>query len=128
MIKQDYILRMIQEIISAIADVLLKRKKLTTESKTEYDCITGQILGCSIAELSVVAPEELINKYSNTEDGIDKLELIAVSMLITSEETEKSNLLLKFRLKQNGTHLLQYVQHNSKRFSLQRELLINMIK
>lgn len=37
MIKQDYLLRMIQEIISMLVEALLYRKKLRKEEWTSYD-------------------------------------------------------------------------------------------
>lgn len=58
---------------------------------------------------------------------MEKLELIAVSLLLFSEETHENNLLLKSRLKQDGIFLLKYLQENSNSYSLQREFIINMI-
>lgn len=127
MIKQDYIIRMIQEIISSIAEVLIKRKRLNLDKKEEYNEIAKQILGQDLAELSYIDTDNLIKEYSNIDDGINKLELIAVSMLLMSDETE-NDLLLKTRLKQNGIDLLKFVSHNSKDYSLQREALINIMK
>ena len=45
MIKQDYLLRMIQEIITLLINALLNRQKIRKESWVEYDDITRQILG-----------------------------------------------------------------------------------
>lgn len=45
MIKQDYLIRMIQEIISLIVNALLKKKKYRWNEWTEYDGLTRQILG-----------------------------------------------------------------------------------
>ena len=45
MIKQDYLLRMIQEIITLLISALLNRQKIRKESWVEYDDITRQILG-----------------------------------------------------------------------------------
>ena len=37
MIKQDYLLRMIQEIISLIANAILNKKKIRQQEWVEYD-------------------------------------------------------------------------------------------
>ena len=58
---------------------------------------------------------------------MDKIELIAVSLLLFSEETANDQLLLKSRLKQNGLFLLKYLQQNSNSYSIQREMLMKMI-
>ena len=43
MIKQDYLLRMIQEIITLLINALLNRQKIRKESWVEYYDITRQI-------------------------------------------------------------------------------------
>lgn len=127
MIKQDYIIRMIQEIISLIANAIIKKKKLDKRELDTYEHTTLEILGITPNELMDMSTEEFIYKYSNTESGMEKLELIAVSLLLFSEETHENNLLLKSRLKQDGIFLLKYLQENSNSYSLQREFIINMI-
>ena len=44
MIKQDYLIRMILEIITLIANALLNKQKIRPQSWVEYDCLTQQIL------------------------------------------------------------------------------------
>lgn len=127
MIKQDYIIRMIQEIISLIANAIIKKKRLDKKELDTYEYTTHEILGIAPNELIDKNADELIDQYSNSESGMDKLELIAVSLLLFSEETKDSDLLLKSRLKQNGIFLLKYLQENSGSYSLQREFIINMI-
>lgn len=127
MIKQDYIIRMIQEIISLIANAIIKKRKLDKKEFDTYEYTTHEMLGVSPKELTDMSTDELINKYSCSENGMEKLELIAVSLLLFSEETPESDLLLKSRLKQDGVFLLKYLQKNSGTYSLQREFIINMI-
>ena len=43
MIIQDYLLRMIQEIISLIANAILNKKIFRQQEWVEYDCLSGQI-------------------------------------------------------------------------------------
>lgn len=127
MIKQDYIIRMIQEIISLIANVIIKKRKLDKKELDTYEYTTHEMLGVSPKELTDMSTDELISQYSDSENGMEKLELIAVSLLLFSEETPASDLLLKSRLKQDGIFLLKYLQKNSGSYSLQREFIINMI-
>lgn len=127
MIKQDYIIRMIQEIISLIANAIIKKKKLDNKELDTYEYTTHEILGISPKELAGMNANEIISQYSQSENGMDKLELAAVSLLLFSEEITDSNLLLKSKLKQDGIFLLKYLQENSGSYSLQREFIINMI-
>ena len=127
MIKQDYIIRMIQEIISLIANAIIKKKKLDNKELDTYEYTTHDILGISPKELTGMNANEIISQYSQSENGMDKLELAAVSLLLFSEEMTDSNLLLKSKLKQDGIFLLKYLQENSGSYSLQREFIINMI-
>lgn len=127
MIKQDYIIRMIQEIISLIANAIIKKRKLDKKELDTYEYTTHEMLGVSPKELTDISTDELISQYSDSENGMEKLELIAVSLLLFSEETPASDLLLKSRLKQDGIFLLKYLQKNSGSYSLQREFIINMI-
>lgn len=127
MIKQDYIIRMIQEIISLIANAIIKKKKLDNKELDTYEYTTHEILGISPKELTGMNANEIISQYSQSENGMDKLELAAVSLLLFSEEMTDSNLLFKSKLKQDGIFLLKYLQENSGSYSLQREFIINMI-
>ena len=127
MIKQDYIIRMIQEIISLIANAIIKKKKLDNKELDTYEYTTHEIFGISPKELTGMNANEIISQYSQSENGMDKLELAAVSLLLFSEEMTDSNLLLKSKLKQDGIFLLKYLQENSGSYSLQREFIINMI-
>ena len=127
MIKQDYIIRMIQEIISSIAAALLKKKETSIDKMNEYNNITKQLTGMDFTELLDIDTNYIKDKYSATDDDFSKLELMAVSMILISDNTE-NDLLLKARLRQNGKDLLEYVHHNSKDFSIQREAIIKMLR
>ena len=64
MIKQDYLIRMIQEIISLIVNALLKKKKYRWNEWTEYDGLTRQILGFPTDELLSMNTQELVERRS----------------------------------------------------------------
>ena len=100
MIKQDYLLRMIQEIITLLINALLNRQKIRKESWVEYDDITRQILG--------VPSESLVD--------------------MSADEMEDEHLVQKSRLKQDGLALLEYVQAKGDTYSIQRMALIAMLK
>ena len=111
MVKQDYLVRMIQEIISAIARAILNKKKIRQQDRDEYDLLTQQ----------------MIDRYANEEDRIGKIELASVYLLRFSEEVE-DDILLKSKLRQDGIRLLKYVQQEDTNFSIQRDCLIRMLE
>ena len=126
MIKQDYLVRMILEIITLIANALLNKQKIRPQSWVEYDCLTRQILEVPSDQLKDMSTEEIIDKYEGDTNRMGKIELAAMTLLKLSDEMGNDNLLLKSMLKQNGTHLLKFVQSQGDTFSLQRMALIGM--
>ena len=128
MIKQDYFLRMIQEIITLLVNALLNRQKIRKESWVEYDDITRQILGVPSENLKDMSADEIINRYEGDPDRMGKTELAAMTMLKISDEMEDEQLVQKSRLKQDGLALLEYVQTKGDTFSIQRVALIAMLK
>lgn len=127
MIKQDYLIRMIQEIITLVVNAILNKKRIQQKEWKEYDAMAEQILGLSSKELLNIDIQELIEKYKEETDRTDKIELAGINMLRLSEEIE-DNILLKFRLRQDGLQLLKYVQKEADAYSLQREYLIKLLE
>ena len=128
MIKQDYLLRMIQEIITLLVNALLNRQKIRKESWVEYDDITRQILGVPSEDLSDMSADEIIERYKGDPNQMGKIELAAMTMLKIADEMSDEQLVLKSRLKQEGLTLLEYLQAESGTFSIQRVALIAMLK
>ena len=128
MIKQDYLLRMIQEIITLLINALLNRQKIRKESWVEYDDITRQILGVPSEHLVDMSAEEIIDRYKDDPNQMGKTELAAVTMLKISDEMGDEQLVLKSKLKQDGLALLEYVQTKGDTFSIQRVALIAQLK
>ena len=128
MIKQDYLLRMIQEIITLLINALLNRQKIRKESWVEYDDITRQILGVPSESLVDMSADEIISRYQDDPNQMGKTELAAVTMLKISDEMGDEQLVLKSRLKQDGLALLEYVQTKGDTFSIQRVALMAMLK
>ena len=128
MIKQDYLLRMIQEIITLLINALLNRQKIRKGSWVEYDDITRQILGVPSESLVDMSADEIIDRYQDDPNQMGKTELAAVTMLKISDEMGDEQLVLKSRLKQDGLALLEYVQTEGDTFSIQRVALISMLK
>ena len=128
MIKQDYLVRMILEIITLIANALLNKQKIRPQSWVEYDCLTRQILEIPSDQLKDLSPEEIIDKYEGDTNRMGKIELAAMTLLKISDELEADNLLLKCKLKQNGIELLKFVQTQGDTFSIQRMAIISMLE
>lgn len=128
MIKQDYLVRMILEIITLIANALLNKKKIRPQHWVEYDCLTRQILGIPSEELKDMDSEEIIARYAGDTNRMGKIELAAMTMLKISDEMGDDSLVMKSKLKQEGIELLEFVQAQGDTFSLQRITLINRLK
>ena len=128
MIKQDYLVRMILEIITLIANALLNKQKIRPQSWVEYDCLTRQILEIPSDQLKDLSPEEIIDKYEGDTNRMGKIELAAMTLLKISDELEADNLLLKCKLKQNGIELLKFVQTQGDTFSIQQMSIISMLE
>ena len=128
MIKQDYLLRMIQEIITLLVNALLNRQKIRKESWVEYDDITRQILGVPSENLVDMSADEIIDRYKDDPNQMGKTELAAVTMLKISDEMGDEQLVLRSKLKQDGLALLEYVQTKGDTFSIQRVVLIAQLK
>ena len=128
MIKQDYLLRMIQEIITLLINALLNRQKIRKESWVEYDDITRQILGVPSVNLAEMSADDIIARYKDDPNEMGKIELAAMTMLKISDEMESGELVMKSKLKQDGLALLEYVQTKGDTFSIQRVALIAMFK
>ena len=128
MIKQDYLIRMILEIITLIANALLNKQKIRKQYWIEYDCLTRQILGVPTENLKDMTPDEIREKYQGDPNEMGKVELSAMTMLKMAEDIGNENLLLKSKLRQNGLHLLKQVQEDSNTYSIQRITLIQAIE
>ena len=128
MIKQDYLLRMIQEIITLLVNALLNRQKIRKESWVEYDDITRQILELPSENLKDMSADEIIQRYEGDPNRMGKTELAAMTMLKIADEMEGEQLVMKSRLRQEGLALLKYVQTEGDTYSIQRVALIAMLK
>ena len=128
MIKQDYLLRMIQEIITLLVNALLNRQKIRKENWVEYDDITRQILELPSENLKDMSVEEIIQRYEDDPNRMGKTELAAMTMLKIADEMEDEQLVMKSRLRQEGLALLEYVQTEGDTYSIQRMALIAMLK
>ena len=128
MIKQDYLIRMILEIITLIANALLNKQKIRQQNWVEYDCLTQQILEVPTDKLINMLPEEIIDKYEKDINAMGKIELVAMTLLKISDEMDNNQLIFKNQLKANGLNLLKKVQEESNTFSIQRVALIQLLE
>ena len=128
MIKQDYLIRMILEIITLIANALLNKQKIRQQNWVEYDCLTQQILEVPTDKLINMLPEEIIDKYEKDINAMGKIELVAMTLLKISDDMDNNQLIFKNQLKANGLYLLKKVQEESNTFSIQRVALIQLLE
>lgn len=128
MIKQDYLLRMITEILTLLAEALLNKRRIKPQQWVEYDTLTWQILGVPTEKLHELTIDDILNKYEGDEFKYGKIELAAMTMLKLSEEMDNTQLVLKSRMQQDAIELLENVNLNSKMFSIQRDMIIKMYK
>lgn len=121
MIRQDYIIRMIQEIFAAIANLILRRKHISKSDWEEYESTARQVLEVTPQQLEEMDGQTILEKYSQEKDGMEKTELAAMMLLKMAEDTE--NIVPKTRL-----YLLKYVQEHGNTYSLPRNLLIQFLE
>ena len=127
MIKQDYLIRMIQDFISRVAKAIMDRKKILQQDWAEFDLLTQEVLGLPVKELTSMSVEELIDRYDKEEDRMSKIEFASMYLLKLSEEIEEDRV-MKSKFRQDGMQLLKYVQKEDTNFSLQREVLVHFLE
>lgn len=127
MIKQDYLIRMIQDFISRVAKAIMDRKKIRQQDWAEFDLLTQEVLGVPVKELTSMSMEELIDRYDKEDDKMNKIEFASMYLLKLSEEIEEDRV-MKSKLRQDGMQLLKYVQKEDTNFSLQREVLVHFLE
>ena len=127
MIKQDYLIRMIQDFISRVAKAIMDRKKIRQQDWAEFDLLTQEVLGLPVKELTSMSVEELIDRYDKEEDRMSKIEFASMYLLKLSEEIEEERV-MKSKFRQDGMQLLKYVQKEDTNFSLQREVLVHFLE
>lgn len=127
MIKQDYLIRMIQDFISRVAKAIMDRKKIRQQDWAEFDLLTQEVLGFPVQELTSMSMEELIDRYDKEDDKMNKIEFASMYLLKLSEELEEDQV-MKSKLRQDGMQLLKYVQKEDTNFSLQREVLVHFLE
>lgn len=71
--------------------------------------------------------KDVLEQYKNDNEQMDKIELAAMLLLKISDETD-SDSASKAKFRQDGTSLLEYVQQHGHTYSLQREILIKILK
>jgi len=126
MIKQDYLIRMIQDFISRVAKAILNRENIRQQDWTEFDLLTREVLGVSVKELTNMSAEQFVDRYDKEEDKMNKIEFASMYLLKLSEEIEDDRV-LKSKFRQDGMRLLKYVQKEDTNYSLQREVLVHFL-
>lgn len=128
MIKQDYIVRMVQEILALLVNVILKKKKLRQQEWEEYDNLTTRILGCSTEQMLEMDAAMLIEKYAKEADLFEKLELAAMYFVKVADDLKDDSLVYRAKLQQEALVLLKYIQGNGNTFSIPRLQVIQLLE
>ncbi len=128
MIKQDYLIRMIQEVIALLANVILNQKKLLEKEWSTYDHLTQSILGLSTEDLLHTDADTLIDRYGNDSNRFGKLELAAMYQLRLAEELKDDNLVYRSKLQQEALAMLKYIQEEGDTFSVSRLMVISHLE
>ena len=128
MIKQDYLIRMIQDIIALLVNVILNKKKLRQSEWSEYDNLTLRILGFSTEELLHTDAEMLKLKYESDANSFEKLELAAMYQLRLADSLKDDSLVYRSKLRYEALQLLKYIQEKGDTFSLPRLQIIHLLE
>lgn len=128
MIKQDYLIRMIQDILALLVNVILNKKKLRQREWEEYDNLSTRILGCTTTSLLDMNAEQWIDKFKGDTDCFDKLELAAMYQLKIADELKDENLVFRAKLQHEALNLLKFVQEHGNTFSLPRLQIIQLLE
>jgi hypothetical protein len=115
MIKSDYIMRLLQEFIQKLINLILNRRD--TESVEIEPQVFRQ--GCSLLEIAEdkflqMSAEETVNTFSAQNHALAKIELSAYLAYIRHQNEKAKSLLL-------------HVNSHSKDFSIERQHLLNKI-
>lgn len=74
MIRQDYIIRMIQEIFAAIANLILRRKHISKSDWEEYESTARQVLEVTPQQLEEMDGQTILeNTVRKRWDGEDRI-------------------------------------------------------
>ena len=119
---------MIQDILALLVNFILNKKKLRQREWEEYDNLTTRILGCSTETLFETSAEQLIDKYANEADGMDKLELAAMYFLKVADDLKDDSLVFRAKLRHEALALLKYIQKQGNTFSLPRIQIIQILE
>ena len=119
---------MIQDILALLVNVFLNKKKLRQHEWEEYDNLTTRILGCSTETLFEMDAEQLIDKYKEETDGMDKLELAAMYFLKVADDLKDDSLVFRSKLRHEALQLLKYIQQQGNTFSLPRLQIIQLLE
>jgi hypothetical protein len=114
MLKTDYLIRLFQELIQKLINLLLHRDTETLELEPQ---VFSQ--GCSLLDIKEdillqMSAEETISVFSVQNYALEKLELAAYLALV-KHQNEKTR------------ELLIYVNEHSKNYSLERQYLLERL-
>jgi hypothetical protein len=123
MIRKDYIMRLINELMRVLLEMLFRSRDVSAVRKTEIFTQVYDVTGFNRNELLDMTFEEIIGKMKQVDLSIEKLELIGLTFLnevqcMNEEHTCRRSLINR------SLEILKYVDQNSTCFSLERRNII----
>jgi hypothetical protein len=112
MIKSDYLIRQLAQLIQALTALILRSEKLLPEEKIDLLKQSCELLGLKKEDLSTLSCEQLIDLFSRQSFGLEKLEMAAYILLQNQQKTK-------------AKQLLSHVDQHSNCYSLDREIILD---
>lgn len=125
MIRKDFIMRQISELIRVLLHFLLSPFIKGLDLKVVRQAYG--ILQVDSAELLDMDIDQLDELFKDTDNCIDKMELLAYALLSEARLSEE-NPDVKAGRKKQALHLLEQVDKRSDSYSLDRRFLINNLR
>ena len=127
MIKQDYLLRLIQEVMRAIS-MILHGKKNEEEKQKELDKCYQTFLGKDKTFFLSKNLEELTHTFSEEPEANQMMKLEALATIMEGDAQLTTNSEEQYKLTIKALYLLEYVSQWERTYSIERELKIMKLK
>ena len=123
MYERDYLMRQISRLIRFLVDTILYSDKKSSAQKEEAFAQVYSITGISKENIFEYDSDQLINLLGTTDSGLDKLEMLAYTLL--GESGEELNEAKRMHLRSLSKDVLEYVDRHSDLYSLERKSILN---
>jgi hypothetical protein len=114
MIKSDYLIRQLAQLIQALIELIFRSEKLLPEEKIDLSKQACKLLELKEADLLILSGDQLIDLFSQQPLGLEKLEIAAYVLLLNQQ-------------KMKAQQLLFYVDQYSDCYSLNRKIILDKL-